>query len=95
MSWLTDGATKKQDDAYAGADETNKTHNTEKQNSNQKPSGKAPRKLAETPKPSSNQQNGNHEKKSANNPTETANSAHKVSEKTDDTKEGVDGATVE
>lgn len=91
MSWLTDGAAKKQNDARTGVDQTPRPHESESEDAGGKGSGNAPRKLAEKPKENIHQQSNGVQKRSTKSAGGADNAASKASEKTDEEKEAMEG----
>lgn len=93
MSWLTDGIARKQEDVRAGVDKTPKMHEDSEDGNgtaNGKASGRAPRKIAEKPKDNTNHQSDGVQKRTTKSAGGSENTASKVGEKTDDTKETAD-----
>ncbi|KAF1971800.1 hypothetical protein BU23DRAFT_469990 [Bimuria novae-zelandiae CBS 107.79] len=83
MGWLTEGVKKKQEDIRTDVDQTPKMHGGEHDDSDGKSSGRAPRKLAEKPKDSTNESNGGVQKRPMKSAGGAENAAHKVNEKTE------------
>ena len=93
MSWLTDGARKKQDDAHTDSDESPRLHSSDDDSSRvtgEKGSRRAPRKLAETSKNTSTESTDNKHKRVDKGTKGTASAASTTSN-TANTSDGAVG----